>query len=132
MLALAVLGLTPGAALVQAQEADTPPPPPAQGEREPGHHPMRGMRGDRLKQLTEKLNLTADQQTKVKAILDDSRKQLQAARKEDTTARAEKQEKAMEVMLNTNKQIRAVLTPEQQTKFDQMLEHRRRRAWRKD
>ena len=133
MLALATLGLAPLTSLVLAQEADAdaPPPPPAAGEREPGHHPMRGPRGDRLKMLTEKLDLTADQQAKVKAILDDSRKQMQAARKDDATAKAEKQEKGMEIMVNANKQIRAVLTPEQQAKFDKMLE-RRREHWRKD
>lgn len=114
VLMIAALGLAPVVPLVQAQ--DNPPPPPAD---QPAR-PPRGPHVDRLKVLTEKLDLTADQQAKVKAVLDDTRKQMLALRDDESTPRPEKRDKMMEIQLNSRKQIRALLTPDQQTKFDAM------------
>ncbi|QYM78659.1 Spy/CpxP family protein refolding chaperone [Horticoccus luteus] len=117
MLLIAALGLAPMAPLVQAQ--DNPAPAPAADQ---DAHPARHARPDRLKMLTEKLDLTADQQAKVKAVLDDGAKQQKALHADENTPRAEKRDKALEIMLNTKKQIRALLTPDQQTKFDALRE----------
>ncbi len=56
--------------------------------------------------------LTADQKTKITAILEKAGKEAAAA--------ADDRAKAREIMMAANKDIRAVLTPEQQTKFDAM------------
>ena len=77
-------------------------------------------RPDRVKQLTEQLNLTADQQTKIKAIVADEQAKLKAIAK-DAEGRADK---VKAVRQESTKQIRATLTPEQQAKFDQPAKKR--------
>ena len=58
-----------------------------------------------------KLNLTADQQTKVQPILDATKPQI-------ATIHQEAMQKMKTVMDGALSQIRPLLTPEQQTKFD--------------
>jgi protein CpxP len=64
-----------------------------------------------LQDLTGKLNLTADQQAKVQPILDATKPQLAAIHQEAM-------EKAKSVMDGALSQIRPLLTPDQQNKFD--------------
>jgi len=59
-------------------------------------------------------SLTADQKTKLTAILEKSAKDMAAVPAED------RQTKGMELRAAANKEIRAVLTGDQQTKFDAM------------
>jgi Spy/CpxP family protein refolding chaperone len=87
-----------GFVLVQAQ------PGPGGGGRLHGH-------GFGLRHLTEKLNLTSDQQTKVQPILDQAKPQIAAIHQEAM-------QKAKGVMDSTLSQIRPLLTPEQQKKLD--------------
>lgn len=61
--------------------------------------------------LSETLNLTADQKAKVQPILDQMKPQLAAIHKEAM-------EKAKTVMESTGAQIRPLLTPQQQEKYD--------------
>jgi hypothetical protein len=64
-----------------------------------------------LQDLTGKLNLTADQQTKVQPILDATKPQL-------ATIHQEAMQKTKSVMDGALSQIRPLLTPDQQTKLD--------------
>lgn len=64
-----------------------------------------------LQHLTEKLNLTSDQQTKVQPILDAAKPQIAAIHQEAM-------QKTKAVIDSTTSQIRPLLTPEQQKKFD--------------
>ena len=64
-----------------------------------------------LKGITEKLNLTADQQTKVQPILDQAKPQIVAIHQEAM-------QKMRTVMDSTLSQIRPLLTADQQTKLD--------------
>ncbi len=68
-----------------------------------------------LKEFTSKLNLTPDQQQKVSAILDDTGKKI-------TTLREEVHPKFEAIRNSTRAQIREILTPEQQKKFDVISE----------
>lgn len=69
------------------------------------------MRQHMMTEFTTTLGLTADQQQKVSAILADTRVKMDALRKE---ARPQ-----FEAIRNaTRSEIRALLTPDQQTKFD--------------
>jgi len=77
-----------------------------------------------VKHLTQELNLTSDQQSKVLAILQDQQKQMQALRDDTTTAPEDRRAKFMELHKNTSSQIRAVLTDDQQKKFDDMMQKR--------
>jgi Spy/CpxP family protein refolding chaperone len=61
--------------------------------------------------LTKTLSLTSDQQSKVQPILDQAKPQIIAIHKDAM-------QKTQAVMASTMSQIRPLLTPEQQTKFD--------------
>jgi Spy/CpxP family protein refolding chaperone len=67
--------------------------------------------GNRLEHLTKALDLTPDQQAKVKAIFEQAKPQLQAARQEA-------KQKVQAVRENIHSQIRPILTPAQQQKWD--------------
>ena len=89
-----------GFVVVQAQ--------PGPGGPGPWHGHAFGLSG-----ITEKLNLTPDQQTKVQPILDQAKPQIVAIHQEAM-------QKMKTVMENAGSQIRPLLTPEQQQKFDAM------------
>lgn len=86
----------------------------------PGDHNGRGHRkmmfkmdGERLEKLTRTLDLTEAQQAQIKPVIEQAKPQIEAIHREAM-------EKAKTVMENTHSQIRALLTPEQQAKFDKM------------
>ena len=87
-----------GFVVVQAQ------PGPGGGGRWHGH-------GFGLQGITEKLNLTSDQQTKVQPIIDGAKPQIAAIHQEAM-------QKMKAVMDSTVSQIRPLLTPDQQKKLD--------------
>ena len=64
-----------------------------------------------LQRITEKLNLTSDQQTKVQPIIDGAKPQIAAIHQEAM-------QKMKTVMDSTVSQIRPLLTPDQQKKLD--------------
>jgi Spy/CpxP family protein refolding chaperone len=66
-----------------------------------------------LDHLSKDLNLTDDQKAKVQPIIDQTKPQLAAIHKEAM-------EKAHALLENAGAQIRPLLTPEQQTKYDAM------------
>jgi protein CpxP len=79
------------------------------------------MEGRQLEMLTQKLNLTADQQTKVKAIDEDTGKQMMAVRNDTSLSQDDKRAKMMDIRKGSQDKIRGVLTDEQKTKYDAML-----------
>jgi Spy/CpxP family protein refolding chaperone len=64
-----------------------------------------------LQRITEKLNLTSDQQTKIQPIIDGAKPQIAAIHQEAM-------QKMKTVMDSTVSQIRPLLTPDQQKKLD--------------
>jgi periplasmic protein CpxP/Spy len=74
----------------------------------------------RLQYLTKQLNLTSDQQDKIKPILESENSQMQTLRQDTTTSRDEKMAKMHEIRQGADDQIKALLTPDQQQKFTQM------------
>jgi len=85
------------------------------------------MRGDQVKFLTQKLNLTADQATQVKAIDEDAQKQSKAVREDTSIAGPDRRAKMMDIHKAAQDKIRALLTPDQQTKFDALQAQMRER-----
>lgn len=80
--------------LVAVAEMNPPPQPPAtEMSPPPDSH-------KRVEHLTKELGLTSDQQVKVEAIFNTQREKMKAAHQEAQTA------------------LKAVFTPEQQTKFE--------------
>lgn len=73
-----------------------------------------------MERLTEALNLTPDQQAKIKAIFQASRPQVKAARENNTISAQDKHQQLKAIREADGAQIRAILTPEQQAKWDAM------------
>jgi Spy/CpxP family protein refolding chaperone len=82
---------------------------------------------DQVKQLTERLNLTDDQQGKVKAILEDGRTQMQKLRGDDSMSQEDKMSKMRSIHDATTAKIRDILTDDQKKKFDELEQERRER-----
>jgi len=76
----------------------------------PNHHQMMG---NPLEHLSGKLDLTPEQKTKVQPIIDQAKPQIAAIHQEAM-------EKMRVIMENAGTQIRPLLTPQQQEKFDAM------------
>ena len=93
---------------LQAKEPEQPAP---KHEHGPGPHHM--MMGNPLEHLSKDLNLTDDQKTKVQPIIDQAKPQMVAIHREAM-------EKMHALLESTGAQIRPLLTPEQQVKFDAM------------
>ena|SRR5436309_13788450 len=104
-LAAALLIVVGGFALVQAQN------PRGRGG---------GAKGHGLEQLTEGLNLTPDQQSKVQPIIDQAKPQIAQIHREA-------KQKIRGIITSTASQIRSLLTPEQQKKLDDNQHARRGR-----
>jgi Spy/CpxP family protein refolding chaperone len=121
-LLLATLAITPAVSRAQDASAPTPTPTaPADGAPPPANHggPRRGG-GYNLKELTAKLNLTADQQKTIGDIIRTARSQSKEVRDDDSLSAEDKRSKMREIFTNEKAQIREALTPEQQATFDAM------------
>jgi len=91
----------------------------AMGEGQGKHHGMPTV-DERLQHLTKALNLSDDQQAKVKSILEDQQSQM-ASLKQDTSMSQQDRHAKFEQIHDASKQkIRGVLNDEQKAKFDQM------------
>ena len=73
-----------------------------------------------LQMLTEKLNLTDEQRTKLKPILQDQAQQVKAVHDDTSLSQEQKSSKMKALHASFRDQINAVLTPEQQAKFKEM------------
>ena len=99
---------------MMAQDA-APTAPPSQGQMGPRG---RGMEGRQLEMLTKRLNLTTDQQTQVKAIDEDTGKQMMTVRNDTALSQDDKRSKMMDIRKASQDKIRAILTDDQKTKYD--------------
>ena len=75
---------------------------------------------DRFEQLATRLQLNADQKTKVQQIFGDTRQQLQTLRKES-------EPRVNDIRQKTDQQLQQVLTPDQWKKFQQMRDEMKAR-----
>lgn len=82
-----------------------------------------GGQANRIDELAERLQLTAEQKTKVQEILSDTREQLRAARQEMEPRMAE-------IRRQADGRLQTVLTPEQWEKFQRLRDERQRRGGR--
>lgn len=85
------------------------------------------MEGRQLEMLTKRLNLTADQQTQVKAIDDDTGKQMMAVRNDTSLSQEDRRSKMMAIRKASQDKIRGVLTDDQKTKYDALLAEQQQR-----
>jgi hypothetical protein len=116
---LALLGLATlvSAPVIQAQDQT----PPAQGKK--GGRGGRGMMSpeQRLAAIDTAVTLTADQKPKVTAILEKAQTDMAAARDAAAGDRAAMMEKMQGINKQVNADIKALLTADQQKKFDDYI-----------
>ena len=105
-------------ALAQTGSTDGAPPA-AQNQQGPRMGGRRGNPEQRLERMTKELSLSADQQVKVKAILEDGRAKMMAAR-DPNASQDDRRAKMMELRKTESDHIKAVLDDGQKAKFDEM------------
>ena len=128
--AAAVLSLAMGGMMAVAQDNSGQAPAAQQGDPQgppAGEHHGRGGEGRQMEMMTKRLNLTPDQVTQIKAIMDDGRAQGKAVHEDTTLSDADKHAKMMTLHQAAQTKVRAVLNDEQKAKFDQMEAHRQER-----
>jgi hypothetical protein len=111
--------------LVVAQEDganDTQSTPSTQQSE---HGRDRGMSpAKRVERLTRQLSLTSDQQSKVQGILQQQQASMRNLRQDSSLSPQDRRAKMMDMRSTTDSQIRALLTGDQQQKWDQMQKNR--------
>lgn len=80
-----------------------------------------GGRGNRFEELSERLNLTPEQKTKVQEIFNDTREQLRAVRMET-------EPKVNEIRRQADGRLQTVLTADQWLQFLKIKDERQRRG----
>jgi len=83
---------------------------------------------NRLQQMSQQLNLTEDQKTKLKPILQEEAQKLRELKNDTSSSRQEKMQKAKQIHSEYKPQIDAILTPEQQQRWHQMKQEAKSRA----
>ncbi|MBI3934072.1 MAG: Spy/CpxP family protein refolding chaperone [Acidobacteria bacterium] len=76
----------------------------------------------RLRQLARQLDLTDSQKTQIESILKEARTQMRALRSNMNITKQQELDQMRQIQQQTQSSIRAVLTPEQQAKADQLRE----------
>jgi Spy/CpxP family protein refolding chaperone len=107
--------------------APAPGEPPKHERREHGPGGPGGP-GAMMDRAAKELDLTADQQAKWKEIGQQERAALEPLRADTSLSKDDKRAKAMEINKGFADQRRALLTPEQQVKFDDLRAKMRERG----
>jgi Spy/CpxP family protein refolding chaperone len=111
---LALLALAAGVPLALAQ---TPPPPPAQS----ADHPLvQRLREQRMAAIDTAVGLTAAEKASINAIWDGHEQQIYAVMEDMSLDRMTLRRKIRAIMKDSHAEVRAVLTPDQQARFDAM------------
>jgi periplasmic protein CpxP/Spy len=93
-----------------------------------GANTIRGMSPDKqLERLTKTLNLTADQQSQIKPILENQQQQMTQIHQEDALSRVDKMTKAKSLHEDTTSKIEAVLNADQKQKYEVMQQQMQER-----
>lgn len=113
-LILASLSLALGLVAVPVLAQDSAPASHGQGQH---MNPQ-----EQLQKLSKRLQLTADQQSKIGAILQDRQQQVQSIRGDSSLKPADKHAKLKALMDSTQNSISAVLTDQQRQRWADMRE----------
>jgi periplasmic protein CpxP/Spy len=85
-----------------------------------GHHHGPPDPAERTTELTKRLNLTSDQQTKVQSALESERSQMESVHQDSSLSQQDRRAKMMEIHKSADEQIRGILDSTQQKKWDEM------------
>lgn len=92
-----------------------------------------GMMGaeQRAEQMATRLELSAEQKTKVQAVFETEMKKMRELRADQTASREEMRPKMQALREETNKQLKTILTPAQFEKWEKMRQEFRQGGGRK-
>lgn len=113
----------PFVAAQDAQSNDQSAPAQQNG----GRHHGRPDPAQRTAELTKKLNLSADQQSKVQDALQSEHSQMESLHQDSSLSQEDRRSKMMDIRKTTDAQIRAVLNSNQQKQWDEMQARREQR-----
>lgn len=88
-----------------------------------GQRPPMGAE-QRLQMMTKQLNLTPEQQQKIKPLLESEGQQMQAVHADTSLTQEARVAKVTGIRRSTNEQIKPLLDADQQQKFEEMMSRR--------
>ena len=118
------------AAVPALAQTDTAPPPPPSGQADGyggGGGPHRGGPERRVEMMQHELNLSSDQSAQLKSIMAGEHSKMEALHSNSSLSQADMRSQMMAIHQASDSQIRAMLTPDQVTKYDAMQAHMRAR-----
>lgn len=115
------------APFVNAQDAPSSDQQAQPAQRQGGWHHGPQDPAQRTKELTKRLNLTADQQAKVQDALQSQHSQMESLHQDSSLSQDDRRAKMMDIRKGTDAQIRGVLDATQQKKWDEMQARREQR-----
>jgi periplasmic protein CpxP/Spy len=118
MLAALVSAVTPSVFAQDSGSNEQQSGPAMQAQHGYGHNQFDPEK--RTEMLTKQLKLNSDQQAKVGDILKSEKSQMDSLRSDSSASQEDRHSKMMEIHKSSNEQIRALLDPDQQKKFDEM------------
>jgi protein CpxP len=119
LLVLIAAGLiTMGTTFGAAQDSMSHDQQASSQDSEHMHHGMDPAK--RTAELTKKLNLTSDQQSKVQSILQSEKSQMESLHQDSSTSQQDRHSKMMDIHKTSSDQIRGLLDSNQQKKWDEM------------
>lgn len=77
----------------------------------------------RLQRMTQQLELTGDQQGKIKPILENESTQMQSLRADSSLSQEDRMAKMKQIRETTASQINPILNADQQKKYGEMMSH---------
>ena len=116
---LAVGSLLVWSPALRAGDTNTPPSTPPAGAPPAGRPP-----GGGFERMVEQLNLTADQKPKVQAIMDTQMQKMRDLRQDTSLTAEDRKAKMKTIREDIATQMKAVLTPEQFQKWQDMRNRR--------
>jgi hypothetical protein len=116
----------PSSAQPGQSQGDVQPAPqqPSQSAQSAGRPSI----DDQVRSLSDQLNLSTDQQAKLKTALEDQHSQAMKVAQDSTLAREDKIQKIHTIRESTINTVRSTLNEDQKKKFDQMLQQQQPQA----
>lgn len=114
-----VVGMITTPVVAQDNDANQQSTPPAHWRGHGQPDPAK-----RTEMLTKQLGLTSDQQPKVLDALKSEQSKMEALHSDSSLSQEDRRSKMMEIHKATNDQVRALLNPDQQKKWDEMQSKR--------
>ena len=113
------------AGVLAQQESTAPSNPPNEGASPNGKPGRGGNVENRMERLSKQLNLTAEQQEKIRPILKHEVERIRQVRSNTSLTQGEARRRIARVRRTSNQQIAQFLTPEQKKQLQEMREERR-------